>query len=114
MDIPHNQLAFLELFQRGPAINRRDANTGGNLLFQPANTLHEEFIEVAADDGEELDAFQQGGAVIRGHVQYTAIEFQPGQFPVKVQLGVIQIDCLWLLCPRRPCRRLAGSGGAGG
>jgi len=62
-------------------------------LFQAANAFHEEFIEIAADDCEVLDAFQQGSGVIRSHMQDPAIELQPGQFPVQVEFRGIQVDC---------------------
>ena len=96
VNIAHNDLAFTELLQWCPAVNRGGADTGSDLLLQSANAFHEEFIEIAADDSKKLDAFQSRGGIVCSHVQYAIVEFQPRQFPVQVEFRTIEVD---------PCRR---------
>ena len=67
-------------------------NARGDLLFQSADALHEKFIQIAADNGKELDALEQGCLFISGHVQHAAVEFQPRQFAVEIKLGGVEVD----------------------
>src|SRR6185503_15566540 len=46
---------------------------------QPGDADHEEFVEVAVEDGEELQALEQRPAAIAGLLQDAPVERQPGQ-----------------------------------
>jgi hypothetical protein len=50
----------LELFARGEAVDARLAAARVLLLHQAGDADLEEFVEVGADDGEELGALEQG------------------------------------------------------
>ena len=90
VQVTHHHMAFLHLLQRCASIDGGCAYTRGDLLFQAADAFHEELVEIVAHDGEEFDAFQQWCLLIPGHIQDPAIELQPRQFPVEVQLGLIE------------------------
>ncbi len=102
----HHGVAFLDLFSRRAPVDRGCADARGNLLFQTADPLHEKFVNVVADDGEKLDAFQQGYLRVSGHVQHAAVELQPGQLTVEIQFGGIQIGVR-----RVPGRHFSGLAG---
>jgi hypothetical protein len=57
------------------------------LAAQQAAPLHEELVEVRREDGEELEALQQGSAVVESLGQDAAVELQPAE--VAVQVGLL-------------------------
>src|SRR6185312_12055060 len=71
----------------------------------------EELIEVAREDGEELDPLEQGVALIARLEQDAGVEFEPRQLAVQVgerHLG--SGDAAWT----RPRRERRGSSGSAG
>src|SRR5262245_2216964 len=61
-----------------------------HFLLEPADAHHKEFIEVGAENGDKLEPLQERYLRILGLFQYTAIEFQPAQFPIDIQRWIIQ------------------------
>ena len=84
-------MAFLYLFLWRASVDSAPRHAGTGLLLQPADTFHEELVEVRADDGDELQSFEQRDTLVPRLVQHPAVERQPGEFPVEVELGGIQI-----------------------
>ena len=82
VQFPHHYLAESHLLHGRAPVDGLGVHAGGDLLFQAADALHEKFVQIATDDGEELHALEQRCLFLGGHVQHAAIELQPGQFPV--------------------------------
>ena len=53
-----------------------------------AHPDHEELVQVAGEDGGELQPLQEGDRLVPGLVQHTLVEFQPGQLPLLGVSGV--------------------------
>jgi hypothetical protein len=92
LEIAHGRLTLLELLGRGAPVESGGMDAGGDLLLETADALHEELIEIAADDGQELDPLQQRGARILGLVEHAAVEGEPGQFATQIEAGVVEVD----------------------
>ena len=56
-----------------------------------AHPDHEELIQVAGEDGGELEALEEGDGLIPGLLHDPLVEAQPGELPL---LGVAVIPCL--------------------
>jgi hypothetical protein len=65
---------------------------GAVLLEKRRDPHHEELVEVAADDGEELDALEQRVRRVEGLVEHALVELEPAQLAVDEQRGVGQLD----------------------
>ena len=61
--------------------------TAFDLLLQPRHAHLEEFVEVGADDGEELQPFEQRIGGIQRLVEHALVEFQPAQLAVEKMLA---------------------------
>ena len=61
-----------------------------DLLMQPAQPFHDEFVEDHAHDSGELDPLKERLALVLGHFQHPAGKGQPAQFPIDV--GLVGID----------------------
>ena len=57
---------------------------GGGPVGQARHPDHEELVEVAGEDGEELHPLQQRQLAVRGQGQHPTVEVEPGQLPVQV------------------------------
>ena len=51
-------------------------------VVQGAHPDHEELVQVAGEDGGELEPLHQGDALVLGLLQHPLVEAQPGQLPV--------------------------------
>src|SRR5690606_38602369 len=67
----------LELLARGHAVGRGLLDAGVDLAAEQADALHEELVEVAGEDGEELDALQQWQAPVAGLMEDAGVELEP-------------------------------------
>jgi len=74
----------LQLLARRQAIDAGFAASGVLLLQEAGDADLEEFIEVGADDGEELGAFEQRVGLVLGLLQHAAIKSQPAQLAVGI------------------------------
>ena len=68
-----------------------------HLLAQPRHANHHEFVEVAAEDRQELQTFEQQVAGILGFLEHAGVELEPTEFAIDEMLG-----------PDRQSLRLAG------
>jgi hypothetical protein len=80
------------LFLGQSAVNGQSADTGPDLLFQPADSFHKELIKVGADNSQEKDPFQQWITVILAFVQNPFVKGKPCQFPVEIKFRRLQIN----------------------
>ncbi|MCY1354703.1 hypothetical protein D9M69_410930 [compost metagenome] len=62
----------------------------GDLLLQAGDADLEELVEVAGEDQQELQTFEQRIGLIQRLLQHADVELQLGQFTVDVQAAVIQ------------------------
>jgi hypothetical protein len=92
LELAHGRLALLELLGWGASVESGGMDAGGDLLFETADALHEEFVEIVADDGQKLDPLQERGARILGLMEHAAIEGEPGQFATQIEAGVVEVD----------------------
>jgi hypothetical protein len=82
----------VELCFRGHAVRRSLDDAGGHLPLEAGDPHLIELVEVAAEDAEELEALEQGGARVQRLVQHPAVELQPGELAVDVERRVPQIQ----------------------
>ena len=75
----------------GHAVGGRGGHAGGDLVLQPRNPDHEELVQVGAEDGQELDAFEQRMPAIVRLFQHAAVELEPAQLAVEVERRVLEI-----------------------
>ena len=86
LELAHDGIALGDLLLRRAAVDGALLHPGGDLLLQAADALHEELVEVRGRDGEELHALEQRLALVLGLVQHAAVEREPGELAVEVQL----------------------------
>ena len=89
----------VQLLARRKRVGSRFLDVPGQLRFQARDADHEEFVEVAAGDGEELEAFQRGHGGVARLFEHPLVECDPGQLAVDE--------------PARIGQRLHRSGGLG-
>ena len=76
---------------RGQAVGSSLAVPGRQLLFESGYSDLEEFVEVGAEDPQELEPLQQGSPGVLRFVQHSPIELQPRQFAVQKQRWMAQV-----------------------
>ena len=59
-------------------------------MFEAGNTDHEEFVEVRAENGEELDAFEERVCGVVGFFEDAALEAEEAEFAVDEEAAVIE------------------------
>ena len=59
---------------------------GEMLIVQGANPHPEKFVQIGLENGGEFQSLQQGGIRIACLLQYTLVEFEPGELPVVIAL----------------------------
>ncbi|MCY1341494.1 hypothetical protein D9M69_274450 [compost metagenome] len=64
----------------------------GDLLLQPGDADLEELVEVAGEDQQELQAFQQRVGLIQRLFQHADVELQLREFAMNVEGAVIDVD----------------------
>ena len=74
----------LQLGSRRELVGAASGKPGLQPPMQPRDAHHEELVEVACEDGEELDSFEQGDALILGERQHPGVEVEPGQLAIEV------------------------------
>ena len=72
----------------------------GKLGGDPCKAYHAEFIQIAAGDGNEIQAFQQGIARILCFIQHSGIEFDPADIPVDESVHIL--FCFFFHIPVHP------------
>ncbi len=76
-----------ELLLGRPAVGRPGDLAGLDLLAQAGDADLEELVEVAGEDGQELDPLEQRVAFVARLVQDPGVEVEPGQLAVEVREG---------------------------
>ncbi len=76
-----------QLLVGGPAVGRAGDLAGLDLLAQAGDPDLEELVEVAGEDGQELDPLEQRVALVARLVQDAGVELEPGQLAVQVRVG---------------------------
>ena len=94
-----------KLLFRGESVGGPLAVPGVHLAAETRHPHLEEFVEVAREDGQELEPLQQRRAGVLRLVQHAAVELQPRQLAVEVQPGVVEV--------RQGGSREGGGGGHG-
>ncbi len=84
-ELEHALARGRELFLGGPAVGRAGDLAGLDLLAQAGHAHLEELVEVAREDGQELDPFEQRVALVARLVQHPRVEFEPRQLAVDVR-----------------------------
>jgi hypothetical protein len=80
---PHRGIDGVELLARGQAVGGGLADVAGDLLLEPADPLHEELVEVAVRDGDELEPLEQRVVVRGGLGEDPPVELEPRQLAVE-------------------------------
>ena len=73
-----------QLLVGGPAVGRAGDLAGLDLLAQAGDPDLEELVEVAREDGQELDPLEQRVALVARLVQDARVELEPRQLAVEV------------------------------
>ena len=77
----------LENFARRQAAGRAHGDAGGNSTLEAGHANHEELVEVAGEDGEELGPLERGQGVVLGELEHALIEIEPGELAVQETVG---------------------------
>jgi hypothetical protein len=72
---------------RGATVARADRNTRDDLVDQPGDPDHEEFVEVTREDSAELDALEKRFVRVRRQLEHAAIQIQPRELSIQERLG---------------------------
>ena len=80
----------VQLFAGRERVGAGFLHVTGQLRLQSRHADHEEFVEVAAGDCEELQALEDGNGRVAGLLQDALVEGDPGQLPVDEPTGVGQ------------------------
>ena len=64
-----------------------------------ANAYHEELLQVAAEDGHEGEAFEQGNVVVFALIEYALVEFEPRKLAV-LHIGQNVMALMFGMCFR--------------
>jgi len=67
------------------AIGRYFQDTTRDLPAQAGDTNHKKFVQIGSKNGQELDPFEEGMALVEGFLQDTPVKLQPAQFAVDIQ-----------------------------
>ncbi len=79
---------------RGAAGVGRHRQTRHDAALETGDPDHEELVEVAAEDGQEVRALQDRQARVLGQFQHALVEREPAQLPVDVPvLGQFGVGC---------------------
>ena len=73
----------LEHLARRVAAGRPDGDAGGDAPLEAGHADHEELVEVAGEDGEELGPLEDGQLVVLGELEHPLVEGQPRQLTVE-------------------------------
>src|ERR1700730_11996941 len=71
-----------ELLARSHAVGRALGDAKHNLLFQAADANLEELVEIPAEDGKKLRAFQQRRGRVLGERQDAVVEVEPAELAI--------------------------------
>ena len=80
-----------ELVGRGEPVGGTVHHPRDDLPAKAADADLEVLVQIAAEDGEELDALEQRCPRVERLVQDPPVELEPAQLPVEVQRGVPQV-----------------------
>jgi hypothetical protein len=69
------------------AVRRQRPRVIAHLLLQPGHPDFEEFVEIAAGDADETQAFEQGHGGIGGLRQHALVKTQDAQFAVQQRVA---------------------------
>lgn len=92
-----------QLRARAHSIRSRFERAGFQLRRQASHADHEEFIQVGAENRQELDTLQQRVSFVLGLFQHAALKGQQTQLAIHIKRRILQIH-----------RRRGGGGLAGG
>ncbi|CAB4922031.1 unannotated protein [freshwater metagenome] len=73
----------LEDLARGQPAGSTNRDAGRDPPLEPRDPHHEELVEVAREDGEELRALEAGKVLVLGKLEHSLVESQPRKFTVK-------------------------------
>ena len=93
--LPHGRADSAELVLRRHAIRGPLDDARRELLFEPGHPDLEEFVEIAAEDAEELEAFEKGSAWVQRLVEDPTVELEPGQLPIQVERRMPKVEDRW-------------------
>src|SRR4029453_13632017 len=74
----------------GEAVGADRVITGPDEALEPRHPHHVELVEIGAEDGEELDALEQGHRLVLRFLQHAPIELEPGKMAVDEQ-GLLRL-----------------------
>ena len=83
--LPRPRAHQRELLLGRQAVGRDVLAVGPHLLLQDRDPNHEELVEVGADDGEELDAFEQRVTAVAGLVEHPLVEREPAELAIQIE-----------------------------
>ncbi len=79
----------------GAAHVRRHGEARDDAALEAGDAHHEEFVEVAREDREEVRTFQHRKRRILGEFEHAMVERQPAQFTVEVAIvRQLRVECL--------------------
>ncbi len=71
--------------RRAPGV-RRHGEAGHDAALQAGDPHHEELVEIAREDGQEVDTFEQRHRLVFGELEHPLVEAQPAELAVEIPL----------------------------
>ena len=72
-----------QLLAEGQTVDRAERQPGRLPAFEPGDAHHEELVQIAREDRQELGTFQQRRLRVFGEGEHAGVEVQPGRLPVE-------------------------------
>src|SRR5216683_369304 len=80
-------IAFGDLLRWRAPVDRKLLDAGSDLLLQAADPFHEELVKIRGGDREKFEPLEQRVALVLRFGKNPAVECEPGQLAVEVELG---------------------------
>src|SRR6266851_7150635 len=80
-------IAFDDLLRWRAPVDRELLDAGSGLLLQAADPFHEELVKIGGGDREKFEPLEQWVALVLRFGENPAVECEPGQLAVEVELG---------------------------
>ncbi len=80
-----------ELLHRRHAIRRNFLDLAGELRLQPRDPHHEELVQVAGEDRQELQALEQRHSLVARFRDHARVELEPGKLAIDEQARVVEL-----------------------
>ena len=92
LEVMDDRVALVDLRLWASAVHAETDDPCPYLLLESPNPLHEELVEVRADDRHEFQPLEQWHPFVLGFRQDPVVEVEPRELAVQVQIGILKVE----------------------